>query len=97
MLVQPLDCLPMLITCSFHYPNDHRGIFAGCIGDNLAKMVVVCVLKLVFDDYSTSGSFFGCVQVYAETTDGRFQLFQHNIYTYGIAQKGKVFFLCQPL
>ena len=50
MLIQPLDGLPVLIASPLQDPYHHRSIFAGCVGDYLAEVVVVCVLQLIFDD-----------------------------------------------
>ena len=61
MLVQPFDGLPVFITSSLNNPYHHRSVLAGGVGNDLAKVVVVCVLQLVLNDDLTSGSFFRCI------------------------------------
>src|SRR5262245_3019221 len=49
--VQEIDCLPMFFCKLLCDPNNNLRPQAGSVGNDLAKMVVICFLELILDDH----------------------------------------------
>ena len=71
--VQPFNRGAVFFARVLHNPYDHIGVFAGCIGYQLAQMIVIGVLKLIFDDDFSTRSGLSRHNIGAEITDGRFR------------------------
>lgn len=86
----------MFVSDPFDDPNDHRRLFAGSIGDDLSKVIMVGIFQLVFNDDLPACSFFGRKKIDGKVPDGRLPFFEIDIDPDGLAQYGKIFILRQP-
>lgn len=97
MLVEPLDGLTMLVSLVGNDPNDHLGTLASGIGNDLAQVVVICVLELVLDDDLAPRANLLRVDVNVEGPNGRLCLNELQLNAHGRAQHVEVILLGEPL
>ena len=60
IIIQPFDCRPMFLFSFPDNPNYNFRIQSGRICDDLAKMIMICAIKLIFNNNDDAWSFIFC-------------------------------------
>lgn len=63
VIVQPFDCCTMFFSRSLYDPNHDIGRFAGCIGYQFTQVVMIGILKLIFNNNFSVSPGFRCKNI----------------------------------
>lgn len=96
VIIQPLNCRTMFFSCSLYNPNHNISRFARRICNQLTKVVMVCIFKLILDNDFSVRSGFGCINVYIEISNAGLSFIDSNFQANGIRQQRKIILFCKP-
>ena len=96
MRVQPFDGLRVFLTSTLHNPYDASGFFSGCVRNDLAKMLVVGLFKLILDDDRLSVFQLFSKNICPEISDPLFRTDSLQIHPHSLPEKIEVLFLGEP-
>ena len=97
MLIEPFNGLAVLVACLGDNPDDHLRLLAGCVGNDLTKVVVVGFLQLVLDDDLSASAQLGGEQIDLEGADLRLGLHGLEFDADGLSEGREVLLLSEPL